>query len=361
MTQTTMQWLTFEVALKFFRTLMSLQDTFYQALMTHNNTFGLIIDIVYDTMPRDNLLNSACLELFEFIRRENIKPFILHIVEKYREKIEKITYVDTFQILTMRYDQMQGYGAEADSTLFGQEEGNAMRRIPVNGERWQGAREMDATEEEYFNTSDDEDEVSTWVDSAKDATNNTRSSGPKTAKLLRLNPLTDPALRQNPWLITPTTTTMRKIPWTPTPKAHSQTQRPTQKPPHQPRHRRSNDLLKSAAARRRTKTSWSNLQQARRDEVQRAAILALAAYCGKEAFQAPRRTRIPLSAWQVQRPRGLLSISAQRSQNRILQSWKIARRKTAMKRTTKKDKHHQPGVFVCLSLWPKCQMQVMHG
>ncbi|CAG7941465.1 unnamed protein product [Penicillium olsonii] len=148
------------VALKFFRTLMSLQDTFYQALMTHNNTFGLIIDIVYDTMPRDNLLNSACLELFEFIRRENIKPFILHIVEKYREKIEKITYVDTFQILTMRYDQMQGYGAEADSTLFGQEEGNAMRRIPVNGERWQGAREMDATEEEYFNTSDDEDEWS---------------------------------------------------------------------------------------------------------------------------------------------------------------------------------------------------------
>ncbi|CAG8043497.1 unnamed protein product [Penicillium salamii] len=148
------------VALKFFRTLMSLQDTFYQALMTHNNTFGLIIDIVYETMPRDNLLNSACLELFDFIRRENIKPFILHVVEKYREKLEKITYVDTFQILTMRYDQLQGYGAEADSALFGQEEGTALRRIPINGQRWQGAREMDSTEEEYFNTSDDEDEWS---------------------------------------------------------------------------------------------------------------------------------------------------------------------------------------------------------
>lgn len=142
---------------------MSLQDTFYQALMTHNNTFGLIIDIVYETMPRDNLLNSACLELFDFIRRENIKPFILHVVEKYREKLEKITYVDTFQILTMRYDQLQGYGAEAeaDSALFGQEEGTAPRRIPINGQRWQGAGEMDTTEEEYFNTSDDEDEVST--------------------------------------------------------------------------------------------------------------------------------------------------------------------------------------------------------
>lgn len=149
------------VALKFFRTLISLQDTFYQALMTHNNTFGLIIDIVCETMPRDNLLNSACLELFEFIKRENIKPFILHVVEKYREKLETITYVDTFQTLIMRFEQLQGYEAEADTTLFSQDEGSDSRRIRVNGQRWQGSREMDAAEEEYFNTSDDEDEVST--------------------------------------------------------------------------------------------------------------------------------------------------------------------------------------------------------
>lgn len=148
----------FLVALKFFRTLISLQDTFYQALMTHNNTFGLILDIVYETMPRDNLLNSACLELFEFIKRENIKPFILHVVEKYREKLENITYVDTFQNLILRYDQMQGYGAEADSTLFSQDD-NTPRRMPLNGQRWQGVKELDAAEEEYFNTSDDEDEV----------------------------------------------------------------------------------------------------------------------------------------------------------------------------------------------------------
>lgn len=155
--------LTKSVALKFFRTLISLQDTFYQALMTHNNTFGLIIDIVLETMPRDNLLNSACLELFEFIKRENIKPFIVHVVEKYREKLERITYVDTFQNLIIRYDQMQGYGAEADSTLFSQDEGDTPRRIPMNGQRWQGVKEMDAAEEEYFAGSDDEDEVSDLV------------------------------------------------------------------------------------------------------------------------------------------------------------------------------------------------------
>lgn len=146
-------------ALKFFRTLISLQDTFYQALMTHNNTFGLILDIVYETMPRDNLLNSACLELFEFIKRENVKPFILHVVEKYREKLESITYVDTFQNLILRYEQMQGYDAETDP-LFGQEDDSTPRRMmPSNGHRWQGAKDLDQAEEDYFNTEEDEDEV----------------------------------------------------------------------------------------------------------------------------------------------------------------------------------------------------------
>lgn len=127
--------------------------------MTHNNTFGLILDIVYETMPRDNLLNSACLELFEFIKRENIKPIVLHVVEKYGEKLKNITYVNTFQDLILRYEQMQGYGTEAESTLYSQDESIPARRVPPNGQRWQGVREMDAAEEEYFNTSDDEEEV----------------------------------------------------------------------------------------------------------------------------------------------------------------------------------------------------------
>ena len=116
-------------------------------------------------MPRDNLLNSACLELFEFIKRENVKPMITHVVENYREKLEYITYVDVFQELILRYDQMQGYNPEMEGTLFGQEEDSSTPAVParMNGasQRWQGVREMDAAEEEYFNTSDDEDELAT--------------------------------------------------------------------------------------------------------------------------------------------------------------------------------------------------------
>ena len=161
-------------ALKFFRTCIGLQDEFYNRQITKSYLFEPILNVVYDTMPRDNLLNSACLELFEFIKRENIKPIIIHLVENYRVKLQIINYVDTFETLILRYDQMKGYSAEMDSTLFSQDEGSQTPQMKVNGnQRWQGVKEMDPTEEEYFNTSDDEDELSAKAKPATPITNGT--------------------------------------------------------------------------------------------------------------------------------------------------------------------------------------------
>jgi protein phosphatase 4 regulatory subunit 3 len=147
--------------LKFFRTLLGLQDEFYYNQIIQNQVFSHIIDIVYETMPRDNLLNSACLELFEFVKRENIKPILFHVVENYRQRLQDITYVDVFENFVNRYDQSQGFGQEVERNLFGQEEDTTPLRTRINGanERWQGVRGLDADEEQYFNTSDDEDEL----------------------------------------------------------------------------------------------------------------------------------------------------------------------------------------------------------
>ena len=110
-------------------------------------------------MPRDNLLNSACLDMFELIKRENIKPLILHLVETYRDRLMEITYVDTFQNLVLRYDQMMHHNPEQEAALA--EAQDAERGVTVNGhQRWApGLKEQDAVEEAYFNTSDDEDEL----------------------------------------------------------------------------------------------------------------------------------------------------------------------------------------------------------
>ncbi|KAI9852579.1 MAG: Platinum sensitivity protein [Thelocarpon superellum] len=168
-------------ALKFFRTCIGLQDEFYNRQLMQNHLFEPILNIVYETMPRDNLLNSACLELFEFIKRENIKALLPHIVENYREKIKDITYVDTFQELVLRYDQMQGYNSQPEPTFPQQEaEATMTDRAQANGNgRWQGVKEMDPAEEEYFNTSDDEDEPAPIPTSPPKAAVNGVSPGTK--------------------------------------------------------------------------------------------------------------------------------------------------------------------------------------
>lgn len=148
-------------ALKFFRSCMNLKDEAYIRHITQERLFEPILDIVYETMPRDNLLNSACLELFEFIKRENMRQFVVHIVENYRDRLEQITYVDTFSSLITRYDQYrQGYNADLDTPLFSQDgDMSPTRPRLMENPRWQGGKEMDPTEEAYFNTSDDEDEM----------------------------------------------------------------------------------------------------------------------------------------------------------------------------------------------------------
>jgi protein phosphatase-4 regulatory subunit 3 len=120
------------------------------------------LKILYDTMPRDNLLNSACLELFEFIRRENIKMIVQHLVETYREKLQAITYVDTFHNLILKYEQNHEpvTTQELDNSFTSVDSDTPARHAAaVNGGKWgQGLKEVDPDEETYFNTSDDEDE-----------------------------------------------------------------------------------------------------------------------------------------------------------------------------------------------------------
>lgn len=148
----------FLAALKFFRNLIGLQDEFYNQQMMQERLFEPILDILYETMPRDNLLNSACLEFFDFISKQNVKVLVNHVVENYREKIKDIVYVDIFSNLILRYDQTQGYSTNMENSFLDTEEDTPGRSQIEGGRRWQGVKDLDAAEEEYFNTSDDEED-----------------------------------------------------------------------------------------------------------------------------------------------------------------------------------------------------------
>ncbi|KAF2026940.1 DUF625-domain-containing protein [Setomelanomma holmii] len=149
-------------ALKYFRTVIGFHDETHNRQIIQHQLFEPILKILFDTMPRDNLLNSACLELFEFIKRENIKMVVQHLVETYREKLQDITYVDTFQNLILRYDQMHEPATTQElehSFTSVDSDTPARHNAVVNGGKWgHGLKEVDADEEAYFNTSDDEDD-----------------------------------------------------------------------------------------------------------------------------------------------------------------------------------------------------------
>ena len=118
--------------------------------------FGPILDILFATMPRDNLLGSACLEFFEFIKKEApLKELVKHLVPKYRQQFEELSSLETFRMMLLQYDQTQGFTAPADFMLDSDEE--AAKKQTTHG-RMMEQLHVDPAEEEYWNGSDDEEE-----------------------------------------------------------------------------------------------------------------------------------------------------------------------------------------------------------
>jgi protein phosphatase-4 regulatory subunit 3 len=55
-----------------------------------------------------NLINSAVIEMLEFIRVEGIKGLLKHLVETYRTDFESINYVETFPLMIRKYESLTG-------------------------------------------------------------------------------------------------------------------------------------------------------------------------------------------------------------------------------------------------------------
>ncbi|UNI13452.1 Platinum sensitivity protein [Purpureocillium takamizusanense] len=143
------------VSVRFIRYLVGLQDEFYTKHLTEKRVFGPILDVLIDTLPRDNLVSSSSLELFEHIKKENLKELVKHLVINYRERLVSLSYLVTFRDLVLRYDQTQGFTANMDYYLESEED--ITRKPPPNARLLEHVS-IEAAEDEYWNTSDPEDE-----------------------------------------------------------------------------------------------------------------------------------------------------------------------------------------------------------
>jgi len=132
--------------IRFVRACVGLKDEFYNRHMVKNNLFEPVIATFTANGSRYNLLNSAVVEMVDFIRRENIKTLVTHLVESYREHFVHVAYVSTFKDLIIRYEQNQ----EGEEGTGDRAEGG---RSPTQGVR---RRVVESDDEAYFNESDDE-------------------------------------------------------------------------------------------------------------------------------------------------------------------------------------------------------------
>ncbi|NXU35328.1 P4R3B phosphatase, partial [Drymodes brunneopygia] len=92
-------------ALRFMRRIIGLKDQLYNRYITLGKLFEPVVNAVLDNKNRSNMLQSALLELFEFIRKEDIRFLIAHIVENFSDSLESVKYVHTFQGLKTKYEQ----------------------------------------------------------------------------------------------------------------------------------------------------------------------------------------------------------------------------------------------------------------
>ncbi|XP_042831048.1 serine/threonine-protein phosphatase 4 regulatory subunit 3B-like [Panthera tigris] len=92
-------------ALRFMRGMIGLKDELYNCYIIKGNLFEPVVNAFLKNGTRYNMLNSAVIELFEYIRVENIRSLVTHIVEKFYKTLESIEYVQTFKGLKIRYDE----------------------------------------------------------------------------------------------------------------------------------------------------------------------------------------------------------------------------------------------------------------
>lgn len=146
-------------AIHFFRSCASLKDDFYNRYFIRHKLFDPIIEVFKANGSRYNLINSTIIELFDFIRKNNITTLIEHLVEKYRDFFNSITYVDVFKGLITQYEQNK---LQEESILNRSSTSSMSDASPRQSNKRLRLDEDD--DEAYFNEDDDEENTSIHSD-----------------------------------------------------------------------------------------------------------------------------------------------------------------------------------------------------
>ncbi|KAI4334946.1 hypothetical protein L6164_013641 [Bauhinia variegata] len=134
-------------AVRFVRTILSRHDEHLINHFVRNNLLKPIVDAFVANGNRYNLLNSAVLELFEYIRKENLKLLLKYIVDSFWGQLVKFEYLSSIHSLKVKYEQcLDNGGMKGTSNVT-----DPRRRFDE--------RALDKEEEDYFNEDSDEEDT----------------------------------------------------------------------------------------------------------------------------------------------------------------------------------------------------------
>ncbi|KAM7045461.1 serine/threonine-protein phosphatase 4 regulatory subunit 3-like [Molossus nigricans] len=104
-------------ALRFMRKIIGHKDEVYNRYIIEGNFFEPVVNAFLDNGTRYNMLNSAVIEMFEYIRTENIKSLVAHVVENFYKTLEWIEYIHTFKGLRIKYEKEKARKSEVRKSL----------------------------------------------------------------------------------------------------------------------------------------------------------------------------------------------------------------------------------------------------
>ncbi|NWH87671.1 PP4R3 phosphatase, partial [Aegithalos caudatus] len=92
-------------ALHFLRKIIALKDELYTQYIIQGNLLAPLVQALLENGAIYNLLHWAVLELFEFLRLEDCKSLVTHVIENFYPALQSISYVHTFQGLKRKYER----------------------------------------------------------------------------------------------------------------------------------------------------------------------------------------------------------------------------------------------------------------
>ncbi|GMI95845.1 PLATINUM SENSITIVE 2 LIKE, Suppressor of MEK 1 [Hibiscus trionum] len=134
-------------AIRFVRTILSRHDEHLINHFIKNNLLKPVIDAFVANGNRYNVLNSAVLELFEYIRKENLKLLVIYVVDSFGDQLVKFEKLASVHSLKVKYEQC----LENCGTKMNVNAPDSRKRIDE--------RALEKEEEDYFNEDSDEDDI----------------------------------------------------------------------------------------------------------------------------------------------------------------------------------------------------------